>query len=281
MVHLLLLLLLFGSAPVKCGIEFEETAWTRATWDEFKFYKPRSTWRVTDNAITGWHSQTLTDMGYDFLSVVGPVHRMSKVVLTEKNFRVVDWIEGKLEKAHAGEAFLSPICHVLMEAMWSSVIEGVINKIDISQQKVMSRLPEACDLVQDSILSRYILKAIDPSHEEPSGFSLVSQKSSTKATSEERHTVFEACLHLVKLQKEKIAQAVMGSASLYQSIITSFHAMNEDNLRGMSFDQDCEDHHSKCEMWADSGECQVNPRYMLHYCMMSCGVCRGANGYER
>lgn len=277
----LLLLFLSGWAPVECGIEFEETAWTRATWDEFKLYKPRSTWRIADNVVTGQHSQALTNMGYEFLSTVGPIYRVPKGTLGEKNSRITDWIDGKLEKNHAKEAFFSPICHVLMEVMWSSVVEAVVNEMEVTKPKVASWLPEACDLVQDSVVLRYELKGTDLGDKTPLEFALVSREGSTKATSEERHTIFEACLHLVKLRKEEITQALMGSAIQYQLTIMYFHSDNEDTLRSMTFDQDCEDHHSKCEMWADSGECQANPRYMLHYCMMSCGVCRGANGYER
>lgn len=35
----------------------------------------------------------------------------------------------------------------------------------------------------------------------------------------------------------------------------------------------CEDNHENCSGWADMGECEKNPRYMLKNCMKSCGTC--------
>ena len=35
----------------------------------------------------------------------------------------------------------------------------------------------------------------------------------------------------------------------------------------------CANHNDGCEDWAESGECEKNPKYMLRYCKMSCGKC--------
>lgn len=35
----------------------------------------------------------------------------------------------------------------------------------------------------------------------------------------------------------------------------------------------CADKHSNCEQWASSGECQINPDWMLVNCQESCGLC--------
>ena len=44
------------------------------------------------------------------------------------------------------------------------------------------------------------------------------------------------------------------------------------NIRNMT---DCVDNHERCEYWAGTGECDINPNYMLIYCKKSCEVCPG------
>lgn len=36
---------------------------------------------------------------------------------------------------------------------------------------------------------------------------------------------------------------------------------------------DCIDRNSRCAEWADRGECQKNPNYMLVWCRKSCRQC--------
>ena len=40
-----------------------------------------------------------------------------------------------------------------------------------------------------------------------------------------------------------------------------------------SEDSDCQDEHPKCQDWANIGECDENPNYMLHSCRRSCLQC--------
>lgn len=36
----------------------------------------------------------------------------------------------------------------------------------------------------------------------------------------------------------------------------------------------CLDNYSKCETWANNGECEINPEYMLYFCPKSCKACK-------
>jgi len=38
--------------------------------------------------------------------------------------------------------------------------------------------------------------------------------------------------------------------------------------------ESCTDHHENCSGWANRGECEKNPKYMLANCKKSCGTCR-------
>jgi prolyl 4-hydroxylase len=40
-----------------------------------------------------------------------------------------------------------------------------------------------------------------------------------------------------------------------------------------SDDSECEDSHANCSYWAENGECDSNPKYMLTKCAKSCGIC--------
>ncbi|EPB75578.1 shTK domain protein [Ancylostoma ceylanicum] len=35
----------------------------------------------------------------------------------------------------------------------------------------------------------------------------------------------------------------------------------------------CENNHKLCNFWAATGECDVNPNYMVPYCPLSCMIC--------
>ena len=45
----------------------------------------------------------------------------------------------------------------------------------------------------------------------------------------------------------------------------------ESNLAKRS--KTCKDEHENCGVWASSGECDINPGYMLNHCKISCDVC--------
>merc|ERR1712142_33332 len=42
----------------------------------------------------------------------------------------------------------------------------------------------------------------------------------------------------------------------------------------------CRDESNNCQSWSNTGECRVNPGYMLVYCKKSCGVCTGPGPLE-
>ena len=43
----------------------------------------------------------------------------------------------------------------------------------------------------------------------------------------------------------------------------------------------CVDTHNECAKWAQQGECQANPGWMLRNCMKSCGVKTCDNGIQK
>lgn len=43
------------------------------------------------------------------------------------------------------------------------------------------------------------------------------------------------------------------------------------------FKRDCVDNHENCGYWANRGECEANPGYMLNWCKRSCKVCSDSN----
>jgi hypothetical protein len=50
---------------------------------------------------------------------------------------------------------------------------------------------------------------------------------------------------------------------------------NNNNNNNKNDDQkaECADNHESCDMWASTGECEANPKYMLKQCQKSCMVC--------
>ena len=41
------------------------------------------------------------------------------------------------------------------------------------------------------------------------------------------------------------------------------------------FPSACKDENKRCKLWALTGECKKNPKYMATNCPKSCGVCPG------
>ena len=39
----------------------------------------------------------------------------------------------------------------------------------------------------------------------------------------------------------------------------------------------CHDEKNNCDSWAEQGECEINPNYMLSNCRKSCGCCTGSS----
>ena len=50
----------------------------------------------------------------------------------------------------------------------------------------------------------------------------------------------------------------------------------QNNWMNCLSDPPCRDENNDCGSWASSGECALNPSYMLSNCMVSCGACPGA-----
>ena len=42
----------------------------------------------------------------------------------------------------------------------------------------------------------------------------------------------------------------------------------------------CKDNNDACDGWAKRGECEINPRYMLKNCQLSCGTCEGKSCHQ-
>ena len=51
------------------------------------------------------------------------------------------------------------------------------------------------------------------------------------------------------------------------------NAENDMDVDADRYDKMCVDMHERCELWSDSGECLLNPSYMLSACERSCLVC--------
>eukprot|EP00929_Paragymnodinium_shiwhaense_P059042 TRINITY_DN29559_c0_g1_i1.p1 TRINITY_DN29559_c0_g1~~TRINITY_DN29559_c0_g1_i1.p1 ORF type:complete len:381 (-),score=70.40 TRINITY_DN29559_c0_g1_i1:8-1150(-) len=71
-------------------------------------------------------------------------------------------------------------------------------------------------------------------------------------TSHPPATLWPCCVHLVSLCVACFAVVVADDAAA-----------------------SCRDHHQACKSWAETGECEANPGYMLRHCMRSCFACHG------
>eukprot|EP00041_Stephanoeca_diplocostata_P021685 m.508831 g.508831 ORF g.508831 m.508831 type:complete len:403 (-) comp21887_c1_seq4:1632-2840(-) len=50
---------------------------------------------------------------------------------------------------------------------------------------------------------------------------------------------------------------------------------------GKLIDDKCEDKNVNCSWWAEIGECENNPGFLMSSCPKSCNVCRAVNGFSR
>lgn len=47
----------------------------------------------------------------------------------------------------------------------------------------------------------------------------------------------------------------------------------DDKYEYLKSDESCVDNHTKCQEWADSGECDTNAHFMIKECKLSCFAC--------
>lgn len=47
-----------------------------------------------------------------------------------------------------------------------------------------------------------------------------------------------------------------------------------------SEERECNDTNENCNVWASSGECEVNPGYMHVHCPVSCDTCRSVSIFD-
>ena len=66
--------------------------------------------------------------------------------------------------------------------------------------------------------------------------------------------------------EEKVAdyKTCPRSGSVSWLLVFSLHAYSHDQ---------CKDLNASCSDWAEKGECEKNPGYMLDNCKLSCGKC--------
>ena len=57
-------------------------------------------------------------------------------------------------------------------------------------------------------------------------------------------------------------------------------ASHPDALLVTAGNNECEDRHEKCAVWASKGECAHNKQYMTEYCKLSCDRCEVDSGDE-
>lgn len=59
------------------------------------------------------------------------------------------------------------------------------------------------------------------------------------------------------------------------TVISPVDPTNDDEfIKNLPHDNNCEDTYRDCELWAKNGECEVNPEYMLFQCPKSCYACK-------
>lgn len=52
-------------------------------------------------------------------------------------------------------------------------------------------------------------------------------------------------------------------------------------VNGKMIDDQCEDKNENCTWWAEIGECENNPGFLMSNCPKSCNVCRAVNGFGK
>ncbi|XP_071506100.1 uncharacterized protein [Diadema antillarum] len=57
------------------------------------------------------------------------------------------------------------------------------------------------------------------------------------------------------------------------NVVSGYSCSCPTNFYGDHCELECIDEHDSCAYWMGIGECDINPRYMRHFCRYSCGVC--------
>jgi hypothetical protein len=72
--------------------------------------------------------------------------------------------------------------------------------------------------------------------------------------------------------KEK-GDSTMKHASNNKNDVHHHAVVDDDDDETHDKAAECADNHESCDMWASTGECEANPKYMLKQCQKSCMIC--------
>eukprot|EP00803_Ostreobium_quekettii_P004821 evm.model.scf_892.7 EVM.evm.TU.scf_892.7 scf_892:49249-51640(+) len=294
---------------------FDENSWTKSTWKDFKINRPKELWRVSDDPIVSKHLANLQDTGYSFISAQGPQSGLasegdmwsSEDVDARPGSDLEAELLSALNSLAASEAVLDPVCHSIVENTWRAGTAYAHNRQPITEDKVHWRLADVCPKVGEDVLERFALSKGPGQEWTPQTahrYQLDRRRQGQPVTANEVKAVQLSCERLVKIRKDEFTKALYGGLVQYAAAVSAIvdrqdkgksleSGSGEDETEGSSEEEpaqeeECVDRHQKCEKWADEGECQKNPNYMVGdskgyvgNCRLSCGVCEPSTNIQR
>lgn len=300
---------------------FDEVAWTKSTWKDFKINQERKHWRVTDDPLLISHLNQLKEDGYEYISAVGPAGRVDdeddiKDVPISKEWNEAG-IDGWMVDTDGGmtseRALLDPVCKSIVENAWKLIENNVHDKVAITVEQIRWQMLDICADVQDDVLSQYTLTMEEQASSTKIGVEhrLRPRKKGQPQTEMEINAVRLACERLVKAHELNFISILKNGLLQYEAAVNKILTRKKRNTESQRRQHDetelsnekgnvddegkeegkeesvCEDLHPECEKWADEGECQRNPNYMIGnakvegHCRLSCGICESSEDNER
>jgi len=280
----LVLVLAFIDVGVTSERSFDETGWTRGTWQDFKLELPVRVAQPSDEARLSSVKSVVE--GCDFASIDGPGQRS----LLPAKERVTSITVGNSAKATrakvmsseyqilpAAKAIKCEVCQTLVEDIHMTVQHVSDYSRIITEDSLLTLLKKSCDdKIVHLVLDTNAIIAIDlpASKAQTTGskevYQLQPRPQSLSVQAPEISAVSSACKSVLKDMDTHIAE------SLYMSLKELRKTQEEIMASGKGDTGDgCMDDNTQCAIWALRGECTKNPTYMLHHCRASCGVCKG------
>jgi len=294
---------------------FDENSWTKSTWKDFKINGPKELRRISDDPIVSKHLTKLQNRGYTFISAQGPQSGLANEgdmwSAEDTDSRSGSGFEAELlsvlSSVAASEAVLDPVCHSIVENTWRAGTAYAHNRQPITEDRIHWRLADVCPKVKKDVLERFALSrspSQDWAHQAAQRYHLDRRLQGQPITASEVRAVQLSCERLVKMRKDEFTKALYGGLVQYAAAISaivdrqdqgkslesgSVEDEPEQNSQGEpAQEEECVDRHHKCEKWADEGECQKNPNYMVGdskgyvgNCRLSCGECKPSTNVQR
>jgi hypothetical protein len=295
----------YSSLCLHDGRYYDELLWSKSSWNEYKLIFPLHKVHSMLDSSSRQSLESILDL--DFMKSFPHGADTAK-----QNFEVrSELLPLGLENSRSLSTLVE--CDVqtaLSEVLWPVIANWTLSyALQLDDHQLGELLSEACDVevpvlvLKDEALALVTVEKGSDSletgeHENEktslhTSYAVSLSRQSQHASQSEMAAVSVGCN---RAAGKKWRQSMFKAQQMYLKVVRRILGPNGMGIsggnpgkevvettvklpEGVHLDRSCVDYHPQCQLWADKGECNANPTYMVGssetgQCRLACGVCR-------